>query len=568
MILKGFDGSMFRSQEKMQKDTIKTKLSSESFYKQHIEPYLNEPSSISSLSDRAPKKDSFTMANNFGDFGLKEMLLNNQSFSIQSPLSELSLRDRLSTGNLSGNTTQKDKLYAHSVDDHFSKIAPKDYDYRYVDPQYYQYKLQNQSLNKMAYNNARAENITDITQLDPTNRAVRNQLGESTEDAEMENLRQLRANASTFADSILNEIESTPSSIHNSKNNSRRNSGNMDISIEKSPVKATSPIPDSKIEISKAKRKQETPRHLEAGAGGGRNEEVVWRPKNDKGRVSKIVTSNLAKEIYAQKNKSEPTITPRAGETEKRNLTARKEINVSPPIPPSDEQTNKKVRPNTSPRSDPTESKKSFNKALQFFENKTNEKPTNNRTPNPSPRSDPTESQKAFNKALQDAEKKQTTPKSSEPRKEGAIVRDKKYIEELDTPKPTKTEAEHLLGTIDTFQQIYKEKLESPIRIGQDVARELRQNCNIKVVASTHGDVANKLLENMKESTNTYVNGITSGKRRKHRAKNLKPYQDKENNQNIRTSKSQPSIQDEFDFKEADPRNPSMTSNAKKVEKI
>lgn len=119
------------------------------------------------LNERLPSKTSFTLVRNVSDFGINKIVPDNSKFALRNPDPNLLLREQIVNP-----TSFKRSSGIVGLDEYFDKMTPN-VDYSYIDPQYYQYKLQGQTLQSQIQNKWKSDNETDIDNLDPTTRASR-----------------------------------------------------------------------------------------------------------------------------------------------------------------------------------------------------------------------------------------------------------------------------------------------------------------------------------------------------------------------------------------------------------
>ena len=121
-----------------------------------------------SLNERQPSDKKFTFKKEVNDFGLSDAI-SNMKFNFKSADSNFLLNDQL----ISENKFKRSGGLG-GINSQFDSMAPKS-DYRYVDPQYYEYRLNGMTIEKLV-ENKRGQPEQDYLivpdQLDPTSRAI------------------------------------------------------------------------------------------------------------------------------------------------------------------------------------------------------------------------------------------------------------------------------------------------------------------------------------------------------------------------------------------------------------
>ena len=119
------------------------------------------------LNEKLPSDKGFTFKKEVSDFGLSDAI-SNMKFTFKSADNNLLLNEQLPSehkfrrsGGLGG------------VNSQFDSMAPKT-DYRYIDPQYYEYRLNGMTIEKLVENKRgkEKENLLVPDELDPTSRAI------------------------------------------------------------------------------------------------------------------------------------------------------------------------------------------------------------------------------------------------------------------------------------------------------------------------------------------------------------------------------------------------------------
>lgn len=129
----------------------------------------------SMLGERQPSSKSFSFKRNVTDFGLSDAI-SDKKFTFEKANNNLLLNDQLPSANKFRQSSGLGGLLKYCDD-----MAPKK-DYRYVDPQFYEYRLNGMTLERMVDNRRRMESdfqtqdgynlVDDPEQYDPTSRAI------------------------------------------------------------------------------------------------------------------------------------------------------------------------------------------------------------------------------------------------------------------------------------------------------------------------------------------------------------------------------------------------------------
>ena len=103
-----------------------------------VKNFQKEPNTnfMSSLQNRVPPNTKFALEKPV-DYGLTKDLLTTGKFSLDTSGITSSLLNK----RISSNGSFKQSKGIPSMNAHFNKFMPKDIDYRYTDPQTYEYKL-------------------------------------------------------------------------------------------------------------------------------------------------------------------------------------------------------------------------------------------------------------------------------------------------------------------------------------------------------------------------------------------------------------------------------------------
>ena len=121
-----------------------------------------------SLNERQPSDKKFTFKKEVSDFGLSDAI-SNMKFNFKSADNNLLLNDQL----ISENKFKRSGGLG-GINSQFDSMAPKS-DYRYVDPQYYEYRLNGMTIEKLVENKRglpEQDYLIVPDQLDPTSRAI------------------------------------------------------------------------------------------------------------------------------------------------------------------------------------------------------------------------------------------------------------------------------------------------------------------------------------------------------------------------------------------------------------
>ena len=119
-----------------------------------IHNFQKEPNTnfMTSLNKRVPSKQSFQIEKP-KDYGLTKKLLHTGHFQMENA----GKSSKLLSERISGKSTFKQSAGVPSLNKYFDKLAPKNMDYRYVDPQTYEYKLNGLTQEKLIRNKMREE---------------------------------------------------------------------------------------------------------------------------------------------------------------------------------------------------------------------------------------------------------------------------------------------------------------------------------------------------------------------------------------------------------------------------
>ena len=141
-------------------DVLKKKESSNTDLSTQINNFQKEPNTnfMSSLQNRVPTNTNFQIQKPV-DYGLTKDLISKGQFSLDNSGITSSLLNK----RISNNGSFKQSKGIPSLDAHFDRFMPKDLDYRYVDPQTYEYKLKGMTQNKMIRNAMQEEGVNDDT---------------------------------------------------------------------------------------------------------------------------------------------------------------------------------------------------------------------------------------------------------------------------------------------------------------------------------------------------------------------------------------------------------------------
>ena len=148
-------------------DIIKKKESGNKDLHTQISNFQKEPNTnfMSSLQNRIPTNANFQIQKPV-DYGLTKDLVSKGKFSLDNSGITSSLLNK----RISNNGTFKQSKGIPSLNAHFNRFMPKDLDYRYVDPQTYEYKLKGMTQDKLIRNAMQEEGTTmndNNTVLDP-----------------------------------------------------------------------------------------------------------------------------------------------------------------------------------------------------------------------------------------------------------------------------------------------------------------------------------------------------------------------------------------------------------------
>ena len=145
-------------------DIIKKKESGNKDLHTQISNFQKEPNTnfMSSLQNRIPTNANFQIQKPV-DYGLTKDLVPRGKFSLDNNGITSSLLNK----RIFNNGTFKQSKGIPSLDAHFNRFMPKDLDYRYVDPQTYEYKLKGMTQDKLIKNAMQEEGMNDNTVLDP-----------------------------------------------------------------------------------------------------------------------------------------------------------------------------------------------------------------------------------------------------------------------------------------------------------------------------------------------------------------------------------------------------------------
>ena len=148
-------------------DAIKKKESSNTELNTQIHNFQKEPNTnfMSSLQNRVPTNTNFQIQKPV-DYGLTKQLINTGQFSLDNSGITSSLLNK----RISSNGKFKQSKGIPSMNAHFDRFMPKNLDYRYVDPQTYEYKLKGMTQDKMIRNAMQEEGIDNVETLDPNDK--------------------------------------------------------------------------------------------------------------------------------------------------------------------------------------------------------------------------------------------------------------------------------------------------------------------------------------------------------------------------------------------------------------
>jgi hypothetical protein len=119
------------------------------------------------LNERLPSDKGFTFKKEVSDFGLSDAI-SNMKFAFKSADNNLLLNEQLPSEH-----KFRRSVGLGGLNKDFDSMAPKT-DYRYVDPQYYEYRLNGMTIEKLVENKRgkEKENLLVPDELDPTSRAI------------------------------------------------------------------------------------------------------------------------------------------------------------------------------------------------------------------------------------------------------------------------------------------------------------------------------------------------------------------------------------------------------------
>jgi hypothetical protein len=146
-------------------DIIKKKESVNTDLNSQIHNFQKEPNTnfMSSLQNRYPVNSQFQIQKPV-DYGLTKELIPKGKFSLENSGITSSLLNKRIPNNGSFKTNNTG---IPTLNKEFSKYVPNNLDYRYVDPQTYEYKLKGLTLDKMIKNKMQEEGVDDPTINDP-----------------------------------------------------------------------------------------------------------------------------------------------------------------------------------------------------------------------------------------------------------------------------------------------------------------------------------------------------------------------------------------------------------------
>lgn len=142
-------------------DLIKKKDDSNKDLNTQIDNFQKEPNTnfLSSLQSRVPNRNSALHIQKPVDYGLSKDLIHTGKFPIESS----GVTSSLLNARIPSNGKFKQSSGVPLLDKYFSKLAPTNMDYRYTDPQIYEYKLKGMTRDKLIRNKMREEGATTGT---------------------------------------------------------------------------------------------------------------------------------------------------------------------------------------------------------------------------------------------------------------------------------------------------------------------------------------------------------------------------------------------------------------------
>ena len=135
-----------------------------------IKNFQKEPNTsfMNSLQSRVPTNTKFHIQNPT-DFGLNRDRVVTGKFGLENSGVTSSLLNK----RMPNNGVFKQSKGIPSLDNYFNKLIPKDLDYRYIDPQTYEYKLKGMTQEKMIKNKMLEEGLDKpLANLDPNDMMV------------------------------------------------------------------------------------------------------------------------------------------------------------------------------------------------------------------------------------------------------------------------------------------------------------------------------------------------------------------------------------------------------------
>lgn len=475
------------------------------------------------------------------DYGLADKLLFfDKSFNFDKVDSSFSLQDRVIP-------KQDNFPVSKGIDglsDFFNERAI-DVDFRYTDPQYYEYRLQNQSLSSMAMNKWRADNTEDESDLHPTSKMIG-----------------VKSKAFNFADDYMKSNREVKRTLDNM----------IDEVVDRNE-------PEEPITIARAQRRSSKVPILDLtnvndGAKGGKKSgrKLLLDP-----RISKRPHRNTKPDII-QQTVGLSFKPPSNGKP----LTTKPIHKIGSSIKPPSHRKPLTPKPKTETPKAKTETPTTTQSPKSPWRKA---QPVRHSSPTPhyasplnrasfaaagggSSSSSTKKDLEALKVGIQTkhvgirrARSKPATSKAqkmiSSPMLETPIK-----ASEFSTPSTSHkgSSLEEQKSSIETTKIIYSDILESNEKLGKEVAKEIRKETGVNVQAKTTGRKALEKLE-AKEENIIELTKNPIGKRASQRAVGLRQRKkittgdqvDKEN------------INLDFDFKEADERAPSMPSTLKKT---
>ena len=146
-----------------------------------VKNFQKEPNTnfMSSLQNRVPPNTKFALEKPV-DYGLTKDLLTTGKFSLDTSGITSSLLNK----RISNNGSFKQSKGIPSMNAHFNKFMPKDIDYRYTDPQTYEYKLKGMTIPKMIRNKMEEEAVDNSNSdvIDPDDKSYYNKKAQQMKD--------------------------------------------------------------------------------------------------------------------------------------------------------------------------------------------------------------------------------------------------------------------------------------------------------------------------------------------------------------------------------------------------